>query len=135
MTKELQDLNTKAKRKLYYLKRTYGLVDIFNIKTEFKTKKEEREYINKLNEFLFSSKFKYVHGGIVTSYRKSDYGKVYFYPIKRSDWQEIKQLIKKRNKNVMKKCDKKFFNKVDINKKLIVCNYEVKQLINILKES
>ena len=121
MTKELQDLNTKAKRKLYYLKRTYGLEDLFNIKTEFKNKKEERDYLNKLKEFLFSSKFKYIRGGKIMFYRKSNYGTEYYYPIKRSEWQEIQRLIKKRNKNIMKKqnkCDLRFFRKFRVNRKL-----------------
>lgn len=136
MNKELQDLNTKAKRKLYYLKRTYGLIGIFTIKTEFRNKKEEREYINKLNDFLFSSKYKYIRGGKFMSYRKSDYGTEYYYPIKRSEWQEIQKLIKKRNKNIMKKQDKsdlRFFRKFRVNRKLIRFSYEVKMLLNGLK--
>ena len=96
MNKELQDLNIKAKRKLYYLKRTYGLQNLFNIKTEFKNEKEEREYLDNLKEFLFSSKFKYIRGGKIMSYRKSDYGKEYYYPINRTEWQQIQKLIKKR---------------------------------------
>ena len=137
MNKELQDLNTKAKRKLYYLKKTYGLEDLFNIKTEFKNEKEEREYMNKLNEFLFSSKYKYLRGGKIMSYRKSDYGREYYYPINRSEWQEIQKLIKKRNKKVIKKRNKKrnirFFSKFKINRKLITFNYQLKSILGSLK--
>ena len=129
MNKELQDLNTKAKRKLYYLKKTYGLEDLFNIKTEFKTKKEEREYLNKLKEFLFSSKFKYIRGGKIMFYRKSNYGTEYYYPINRSEWQEIQKLIKKRNK----KRNIRFFNKFKINRKLITFNYQLKTILHALK--
>ena len=120
MTKELQDLNIKAKRKLYYLKRIYGLVGVFNIKTEFKNEKEEREYLNKLKEFLFSSKYKYFRGGKILSYRKSDYGKEYYYPINRSEWKEIKKLIKQRNKNCLEK--------IKIDKETIRFNYQLKMI-------
>lgn len=136
MNKELQDLNTKAKRKLYYLKRTYGLENLFNIKTEFKNEKEEREYMYKLNEFLFSSKFKYIRGGKIMSYRKSDYGREYYYPINRSEWQQIQKLIKKRNRNIMKKqtkSDLRFFRKFRVNRKLITFRYQLKTLLGSLK--
>lgn len=136
MNKELQDLNTKAKRKLYYLKRTYGLENLFNIKTEFKNEKEEREYMYKLNEFLFSSKFKYIRGGKIMSYRKSDYGREYYYPINRSEWQQIQKLIKKRNRNIMKKQNKsdlRFFRKFRVNRKLITFRYQLKTLLGSLK--
>ena len=136
MNKEIKDLNIKAKRKLYYLKRTYGLVDVFNIRTEFKNEKEERDYLNKLKDFLFSSKFKYIRGGKIMSYRKSDYGKEYYYPINRSDWQEIKKLIKKRNKNIMKKQNKsdlRFFRKFRVNRKLITFRHQLKTILNGLK--
>ena len=130
MNKELQDLNTKAKR-------TYGLIDIFTIKAEFKNEKEEKDYINKLNEFLFSSKFKYIRGGKIMSYRKSDYSKEYYYPINRTEWQQIQKLIKKRNKKVIKKRNKKrnirFFNKFKINRKLITFNYQLKTILHALK--
>lgn len=125
MNTEIKELNIKAKRKLYYLQKIYGLQNLFKIKTQFKNKKEEREYLNKLKEFLFSSKFKYVKGGKYISYRKKDYGKEYYYPIKRSEWQQIKTLIKKRNKQI----NKKFFNKFSINKKSIIFNYQIKRLI------
>ena len=136
MNKELKDLNIKAKRKLYYLKRTYGLENLFNIKTEFKNEKEEREYINKLNDFLFSSKFKYIRGGKFMSYRKSDYGNVYYYPIKRNEWKQIQTLIKKRNKSIMKKqdkCDLRFFRKFRVNRKLITFRRQLKAILGSLK--
>lgn len=129
MNTEIKELNIKAKRKLYYLEKTYGLQNLFNIKTEFKNEKEEREYLNKLKEFLFSSKFKYVKGGKYTSYREKDYGKEYYYPIKRSEWQQIKTLIKKRNKQCNKQINKKYFSKFRINKKSIIFNYQIKRLI------
>lgn len=120
MNKEIKDLNIKAKRKLYYLQRTYGLIDIFTLKTEFKNEKEEREYLDNLKEFLFSSKFKYICGGRFMSYRKSDYGNVYYFPIKRSEWKEIKKLIKQRNKNCLKK--------IKIDKETIRFNYQLKMI-------
>lgn len=135
MNTEIKELNIKAKRKLYYLEKTYGFQNLFKIKTEFKNKKEEREYLDNLKEFLFSSKYKYLRGGKIMSYRKSDYGKEY-YPINRSEWQEIQKLIKKRNKHIMKKQNKsdvRFFRKFRVNRKLIKFSYELKTILNALK--
>ena len=126
MTKELKDLNTKAKRKLNYLKRTYGLFDIFTIKAEFKNEKEEREYIQKLNEFLFSSKYQYLRGGKIISYRKNDYGKCYFYPINREQWKQIKKLIKLYNKK-----HKDHFT--NVKREEISCNYHLKTILRVLE--
>ena len=126
MNKELQDLNIKAKRKLNYLKRTYGLIDIFTIKTEFKSELEEREYIHKMNEFLFSSKFKYLRGGKIVSCRKSDYGRYYFYAINREQWKQIKKLIKVYNKK-----HKEHFT--NIKREEITFDYQLKMILGALK--
>ena len=126
MNKDIKDLNIKAKRKLYYLKRTYGLIDIFTIKTEFKNEKEEREYLSKLKEFLFSSKYKYIRGGKIISCRKSDYGKYYFYPINREQWKQIKKLINVYNK----KHRERFPN---VKREEITFNYQLKTLLRSLE--
>ena len=137
MNKEIQDLNIKAKRKLYYLKKTYGLENLFDIKTEFKNEKEERDYIHNLKEFLFSSKYKYVRGGKIMSYRKNVYGKEYYYPIKKDEWEKIKRLIKKCNKahakQRNKKRDERYFSKFSTNRKSIISDYGVKSLIKALE--
>ena len=137
MNKEIQDLNIKAKRKIYYLKKTYGLENLFDIKTEFKNEKQERKYIKKLKEFLFSSKYKYIRGGKIISYRKKDYGREYFYPIKKDEWKKIQRLIRKCNKahakQRNKKCNERYFSKFSANRKSIISDYGVKQFIKALE--
>ena len=126
MNNELKQLNIKASRKLYYLKKTYGLQNVFNIKKEFKNGKDEKEYVHKINEFLFSSKFKYFRGGKIVSYRKEDYGKEYFFPINRNECKQIKRLIKSHNK----KC----LEKIILNNELITSEYVIKRFKNVLKK-
>lgn len=98
----IKDLNTRAKRKASRLSRTYGLRGIFTIRniTSFTTRKELNEYKKSINKFLLRTTHHYRRGGTYISYRKSDYGNVYYYPIPMSDVKEINKLIKKRNEFV-----------------------------------
>lgn len=98
----IKELNTRARRKTNRLSRTYGLRGVFTIRNlaSFTTRKELNEYKKSINKFLLRTTHHYRKGGTYISYRKSDYGNVYHYPIPMSDVKEINQLIKKRNQYV-----------------------------------
>lgn len=100
----IKDLNTRAKRKASRLSRTYGLRGVFTIRnlSSFTTRKELNAYKKSINNFLLRTTHHYRKGGTYISYRKSDYGNVYHYPIPMEDVKEITKLIKRRNKYVEK---------------------------------
>ena len=100
----IKELNTRAKRKASRLSRTYGLRGVFTIRnlSSFTTRKELNAYKKSINNFLLRTTHHYRKGGTYISYRKSDYGNVYHYPIPMSDVKEITKLIKKRNEFVNK---------------------------------
>ena len=98
----IKELNTRAKRKASRLSRTYGLRGIVTIRniSSFTSRKELNEYKKSINNFLLRTTHHYRKGGTYISYRKSDYGNVYHYPIPMADVKEINELIRKRNQYV-----------------------------------